>query len=565
MSHSEYQEDHRHTDGDLGIFVLAVRKNIAVALGADGDYVPLIVDSSGRLHIAGAITSALPAGDNNIGNVDVVSSALPTGAATQAQTTAFGELSTAELTPIVQLHSAYNINTRIIVARDNNGTSSINNNKFKVSTGAAANQSSSLLSKIAVKYNAGQGGLARFTALFTTPAANSTQYIGIGTSSEGYFFGYNGTTFGILRRQGGSPEIRTLTVSTKSTTAEDITITLDGDAASDVTVSDASATDATTTANEIASYDYSNLGQGWNAHAMGANVVFESYNSASQTGAYSLGGATTAVGTFAQSVAGIAPTETVVAQTSWSEDKAAGAETLPSLTFTNGNVFQIRYQWLGFGAIEFSIENPSTGKFILVHRIEYANANTIPSLDNPTLPMCMAVKNTSNTTDMVLESASMMGAIEGKDLEEGIVNNITAEDTGTGTDETPIFSVHNHTIYQSKINRVRVEPTIFTASIDSTTANKPSTIRVRLNPALTGASFSAVDANTSVVRTDTSATAVSGGNIIFAQIITEGAAPIIDFTKIMDKLNPGDTVTVSLESSSGNVDSVISMNWLELF
>ncbi len=39
----------------------------------------------------------------------------------------------------------------------------------------------------------------------------------------------------------------------------------------------------------------------------------------------------------------------------------------------------------------------------------------------------------------------------------------------------------------------------------------------------------------------------------------------IDFTKIIEKLNPGDTVTVSLESSSGNVDSVISMNWLELF
>lgn len=481
------------------------------------------------------------------------------------QKTAFGELLIAELTPIVQIHSAYNINTRIMEARNNKGSSSIANNMFKVSTGAVANQSSALLSRIAVKYNAGQGGLWRGTAIFSTPAPNSTQYIGIGTSSEGYFFGYNGTAFGILRRQGGSPEIRTLTVTTKSTTAEDITITLDGDAATDVTVTDATATDATTTANEIASYDYSNLGQGWIAHSMGANVVFESYNAASQTGAYTLGGATTAVGNFAQSVAGAAPTETVVAQTGWSKDKAAGAETLPSLTFTNGNVFQIKYQWLGFGAIEFSIENPSTGRFVLVHRIEYANANTIPSLDNPTLPVCMAVSNTTNTSDIILQSASMIGAIEGKDLEEGILNNITAEDTGTGTSETPIFSIHNHTIYQSKINRVRVELTNFTASIDSTTANKPSTIRIRLNSTLTGASFSAVDASTSVVRIDTSATVVSSGNIVFAQIITEGAAPIIDFTKIIDKLNPGDTITVSLESSSGNVDSVISMNWLELF
>lgn len=479
------------------------------------------------------------------------------------QKTAFGELLIAELTPIVQLHSAYNINTRIMEARDNNGSSSISNNKFQVSTGAAANQSSSLLSRVAVKYNAGQGMMWRGTGVYTAGAANSTQYIGIGTASEGHFFGYNGTTFGILRRQGGSPEIRTLTVTTGSSNTENITITLDGDAEATVAVTNTG--DTTLTANEIADHDYSNVGQGWTAHSMGANVVFESYNAASQTGAYTLGGATSAVGAFAQSVAGVAPTETFTAQTSWSEDKAAGAQTLPNLTFTNGNVFEIRAQWLGFGANEYYIEDPPTGRFVLVHREEYANANTNPSLDNPTLPMCMAASNTSNTTDIVLQSSSMMGAIEGKDIEEGIVNNITAEDTGTGTTETPIFSVHNHTIYQSKINRIRIELTTFTASIDSTTANKPSTIRVRLNPTLTGASFSAVDANTSVVRTDVAATAVSGGDKIFAQIITEGAAPVIDFTKIVNKLNPGETVTVSLESSSGNVDSVISMNWKELF
>jgi hypothetical protein len=485
------------------------------------------------------------------------------------QKTAFGEMLNAELTPIVQVHSAYNINTRIMEARDNKGTSSINNNKFKVSTGSGTNRSSSLLSRIAVKYNAGQGGLWRGTGVFTAGAANSTQYIGIGTSSEGYFFGYNGTAFGILRRQGGSPEIRTLTISAASQDAESIEITLDGDSTGAAVVVTAQVADNTSTrtltANEIANHDYSDVGQGWKAHSMGPNIVFESYNAASQTGTYEITTATSAAGTFARSVVGVAPTETIKAQTAWSADKAAGAETLPSLTFTNGNVFEIRYQWLGFGAIEFYIENPSTGRFVLVHRIEYANANTIPSLDNPTLPVCMAVANTSNTTNIVLESASMMGAIEGKDLEEGIVNNITAEDSATGTDETPLFSIHNHTVYQSKINRVRVEPTIFTASIDSASANKPSTIRVRLNATLTAASFSAVDANTSVVRTDNSATAVSGGTLVFTQIITEGAAPIIDFTKVMEKLNPGETLTVSLESSSGNVDSVISMNWLELF
>ena len=481
------------------------------------------------------------------------------------QKTAFGELLIAELTPIVQIHSAYNINTRIMEARNNKGSSSIANNMFKVSTGAVANQSSALLSRIAVKYNAGQGGLWRGTAMFSTPAANSTQYIGIGTSSEGYFFGYNGSAFGLMRRQGGSPEIRTLTVTTKSTTAENITITLDDDAVADVTVTDATDTDATTTANEIATHDYSNVGQGWVAHSTGANVTFESYNAVSQTGAYTLGGATTAVGAFAQSVAGVAPTETIVAQTNWSEDKAAGAETLPSLTFTNGNVFQIKYQWLGFGAVEFFIENPSTGRFVLVHCIEYANANTIPSVDNPTLPLCIAVSNISNTSDIVLQSASMMGAIEGKDTGEGFLNAAVVETTNIGTTETPILSIHNHTVYQSKVNRVRMKLDELGVSFDASAANKPAVLRLRLNPALTGASFSAIDASTSVAMKDTTATAVSGGTLFFAQSLAEGAAPIIDLSSRNILLEPGETITISLEASNGTIDPDISLGWRELF
>lgn len=112
---------------------------------------------------------------------------------------------------------------------------------------------------------------------------------------------------------------------------------------------------------------------------------------------------------------------------------------------------------------------------------------------------------------------------------------------------------------------MRIKFQILTASIDASAANKPATLRVRLNATLTGASFSAVDAGTSVVRTDTSATAVTGGAVVFAQSISEGSAPVIDFSKLTNKLNPGDTITVSLEASSGTVDSVISMNWLELF
>ncbi len=483
---------------------------------------------------------------------------------TNIDRTAFGELSIAELTPIVQLHSAYNINTRIIQARDNGGASSINNNMFQVSTGASANRMSSLISRVAVKYNAGQGGICRFTALFTSGVANSTQYAGIGSASEGYYFGYNGTAFGILRRQGGSPEIRTLTVSTGSSDVDSITITLDGDAEA-VSVTDVSG-DATLTANEIASHDFSNVGQGWVAHSMGANVIFESYNAASKAGAYSLADATSAIGTFAQSVVGAAPTETIIAQTSWNTDTFDGnGASGVTLDPTKGNVFQVKYQWLGFGLITFFIENPADGNYHLVHKIEYANANTIPSVDNPTLPLCLAVINTSNTTDIVLRSASMMGGIEGKDIQEGILNAAVLETTSIGTTETPVLTIHNHTVYQSKVNRVRVKLDEIGVSFDASSANKPAVLRLRLNPTLTGASFSAVDADTSVVRKDTSATAVSGGILFFAQSLSEGAAPILDLVNRNIFLEPGETVTVSLEASNGTIDPDISFGWKELF
>ena len=45
-------EDAAHSSGDSGVMVLGVRKDTAAALaGTDGDYIPLIVDSSGRLWV----------------------------------------------------------------------------------------------------------------------------------------------------------------------------------------------------------------------------------------------------------------------------------------------------------------------------------------------------------------------------------------------------------------------------------------------------------------------------------------------------------------------------------
>ena len=67
-------EDAAHSSGDTGVMILAVRKDTAAALaGSDADYIPLIVNASGRLYTSATVDAALPAGSSNIGDVDIAS------------------------------------------------------------------------------------------------------------------------------------------------------------------------------------------------------------------------------------------------------------------------------------------------------------------------------------------------------------------------------------------------------------------------------------------------------------------------------------------------------------
>ncbi len=479
----------------------------------------------------------------------------------EPQKSAFGETVVAEAMPVVQLQFPYNINTRLVNANANGGAVTFSANKARISTGAAANQSAELLSLATVKYKPGQGALIRFTAVFTAGAANSTQYVGVGDEGDGFFFGYNGTAFGIMRRQGGSVEIQTLTITTASSTAEDITITLDGDAKADVTVTNTGVKE--TTAREIAAEDYSAVGGGWNAEAVGDTVIFTSFDSGDKAGSFTLAAPGTAVGSFAETVTGATPTETVVAQTAWSEDKAAGAEKLPAMDFTKGNVFQIRYQWLGFGLISFFVEHPADGGFHLVHKIEYANTVGVPSVDNPTLPLSVLARNTSNTTDIVVETSSMAGFVEGKDVDLGFLNSAENGITNLGATELPILTIRNKRVFQGKLNRARITP-LFLAL--ATLSTKPVIFRVRLGATLMGSpSFSDVDAGTSVVATDTSASGISGGNPVIATVLGKESSEVIDLTSLRSRLFPGESITITGQAASGTNQEVnVSFTWDEL-
>ena len=134
--------------------------------------------------------------------VNILSSVVGIGG---SNASAFGDLNVAAFTPVIQLDFVYGINTQT-------GTSSIvttgvvdtDASRLRIQTGVGAAGSGTFQSISIARYRAGQGMMARFTAAWTASAANSTQVVGVGNTQVGYFFGYNGTTFGISIRNAGS-------------------------------------------------------------------------------------------------------------------------------------------------------------------------------------------------------------------------------------------------------------------------------------------------------------------------------------------------------------------------
>lgn len=478
----------------------------------------------------------------------------------------FGEVSVAQLDPVFQGSFVFGIEPgRFTSLINGSGSITAVNAMAKVNCGATANSHAHLHTRQALHYRAGMGARCRFTALWPSGGvAGSSQYAGIIDVEDGFAFGYQNTTFGIIHRQYGIQETRTLTITTASSTAENITITLDGSATNTVAVT--ASANKSVTANEIAAHDYKNVGRGWTASAVGNTVVFQSrIAKAGQDGTYSLSGASTAIGSFAQTVDGVTPTETFTPQSSWNGQDKFDGNGLTGVTLNpqKGNVFQINYQYLGFGLISFFVEDPDDGEFHNVHNIEYANAYTRPSVGSPTIPFGVMVTNNTNNTALVVNTASVGMFVDGKVSLDGPRFGATGSRTLANTTETPIITLRNKLVFAGRTNHSQLKILRIACAVEHT---KPVTIKFYANAKLTGAVFSNVAA-TSSVEQDTSASAFSGGIFLFALPLGKTGQEIVYLDKeLFDAIaEPGDQFTATMAPSSGNgAEAIVSFNFVEI-
>jgi hypothetical protein len=489
--------------------------------------------------------------------------------------TAFGEVAVAEKTAQVQVKFAQGLNTNVVQQLYNKTGSTVTtaNGLCTLHTPATAEAFSQIRSKDVIRYGAGQGMDCKFTALFTTGVANSSQWAGAGDDDEMIGFGYNGTSFGILHRKMGELEVRDITFTGGGDAGGGtFTLTLDGTAVT-ITVPAGSATIADVCALVVAAADdLFNAGRGWEVHTDDSKTVtFISLVAENASGTFSFADVDSGVtaGTFEQAttvLTGVAPTETIIAQANWNIDVMDGTGVSGmTLDPTKLNVFDVDFQYLGGGNLFFAIENPATGKFEPVHMMQHAGAQTTPTFRNPTFHVNMIVKTESGYSGGVLDmsTASFAGFVEGKESHLGVRHEADAEVSTNGTTEVVNLVIHNEETFNSTRNKVEAYFDHLTIINDATRSIKVDVYKdcTHLD---SGVTLTQVN-GTSVLKAGAGSGTRQGGNKLVTFSVTASESKDINIIHLGIKLRPTETlafvVTKKTGGSDGNV--TIGTSWLE--
>lgn len=491
----------------------------------------------------------------------------------------FGSVHVEGLTPVFQADAVYGANTDLVLATTgraiagaNSASATAANNMFTCSTGATAYSFATIQSRRRLRYRAGQGVVVRYAGLFTSGVASSIQVLGCGTSESGFYFGYNGTSFGILYVTGGVREIQTLTITTASTATNDYVITFP-DGTTTATVAATANSSTTKTAWEIAQGTF----PGWSAKAVGSTVVFLAADAKNHSGTFSLaqtGAGTPAAGTCVETLAGAASTDTWIPQSEWNGDIMDGSGALKSTTSagnpsgitlnpTKGNVYEIGIQYLGFGSVEFKVEAGLSGnnpEFITVHTLRFPNTLTAPHVTQPSFPFTMAAYSAGSTTDVTVKASSFAGFIEGQVKYIGPRMSFYRETNGfvasAANTYYPLFTIRNSLVYKSRANQSVVRLLSLSCSHDDAT---PISFVIIRSATLGGTpSFSAYSTK-SCIEWDTAATTATistNDQIIYSLNLGQSGGGAVSLDDEIT-LQPGETITVAARAVTGTATYVI--------
>jgi hypothetical protein len=491
--------------------------------------------------------------------------------------TSYGELTSVNLEPQVQIDGIYGILTTDMNSYlSGTGAVAASNSLITVSSGTTVNSYAFLLSRNYLAYRPGQGVRLRITGQFTTGVASSLQMAGAFNPNNGFWFGYNGINFGLGRIIPGRQQITRLTITTGTGgAAENITVTLNSVAYVYTAVT------AGLTAALLAEYlaenppasmtPVWNSGDGTSPTNNGTIVTYIQTIPATAGGTYSITSTGTGTGTFTQLQVGSPNdyTTAFVPKTGWNLDVMDGTNTASNPSGINLNparlnVFQIQIPFLGAGDILFSVMDDE-GRFVYVHQIPYANNNTVPSQQNPTYRAGWEVISQGSTTNLTVSGASAAlfneGIFRTPIRYPFVFNNTAFAYTAT---ETTVLTLRAGSTFASTANLRSIIPLY--VSVGTATAARTLVLNVYLGglPTASAAAWASFSAATSCAERSIVGATPAGGTLLLTFVQGTASGVVINLSNYNLNIPPGGTLVFSLIGGGGAGTANFSFAWAEL-
>ena len=216
-------------------------------------------------------------------------------------------------------------------------------------------------------------------------------------------------------------------------------------------------------------------------------------------------------------------TETVVRREDWILDKldgtgSSGLTIDVSSNNPNGYIYQIDFVHYGYGPIIFSMDifDPEIGVYrnIPVHAI---NLPINTSVNDPNLPIAIEIDNGTTASAQLVYVGGRQFSVDGRYVPSFRSTYTRFEGVNITNAFTPIFSTRR----KANSNGVRILP----SQISSLVATNDCIGQIWLNATLTGESYGNlpdIDPGETKLELDTSATAFSGGDLLFEFLMPAG-------------------------------------------
>jgi hypothetical protein len=459
----------------------------------------------------------------------------------------FGEPYAVPITPVVQLDGRYGIYTKdaqSITAGGGNATTG--GGSYQVSSTSTLGSYGLIRSRRFNTYKPGQSLVARWYGKFDTPAAGTSQRMGLNNQENNYWFGYDNTTFGFLHVHGGRGAIYTITVNSYSG-AQNVTVTLNGVA---YVIAISAGLTTGQVAQEIAQ---STFGGMWLANQRDNTVELLNFGTGPTNGTFSISGSGTFSGSVAQVQAGVAPTN---------EWWYAGTDfTLPSWFNPQGfNQYELKYSWAG---VSFFILNPTSGQFELIYQHLQTDEDEL-ELINPAFKIAIVALNQGGSTAVTVKAASMMMGLEGITNR----NSYTGSATTTATSLTQnilyqILSIQNPFTYSGTINTRELLLDDITVA---TQCNDPSQVYVFVEPVValaTGVDNYTTQDSQTVTVSYTNGTITQGQYfpVVTFVVGNTGSVTQFDLSNYRVVVPPGYQATIAVMSTAAIQKVSAAMVW----